>query len=254
MSADDVRYLRHLPAIAAQDVSTLQQKEQTYRGSWKKRGGVGAFMMLARKWDRLENITSLPRFNYDVFEAIAVDPTGADGTVLAEIRDLRCYLMLVEAEMRERMTPRRTAGAEILSEAAKRMLAEKPDSTLVSGEVPPPGTPEDGGHHELQLGLEDHVIVAGPAERGARLDDGLTRREDLVPGYPYLETAPGYYVVDRRTLLAGEGENLPRLRLEMTAHEHSRTPPYYRPMYRWHETSHKWILEPKFVEEWGPRE
>jgi hypothetical protein len=35
----------------------------------------------------------------DVFARIAVKPKGEDGTVLASIRDLRRYLMLVEAEM-----------------------------------------------------------------------------------------------------------------------------------------------------------
>ena len=85
------------------------QKDRSYGSSWKKRGGVGAFMMLARKWDRLEELVC-PKIGgghnaYDIFRAISrcsVDAQGADGTVLAEVRDLRRYLLLVEAEMMER--------------------------------------------------------------------------------------------------------------------------------------------------------
>ena len=40
--------------VARADVTALEKAEESYGDSWKKRGGVGAFMMLARKWDRLE--------------------------------------------------------------------------------------------------------------------------------------------------------------------------------------------------------
>jgi hypothetical protein len=91
-------HMDYLDTISAQDVATLREKERTYGGSWKKRGGVGAFMMLARKMDRLENIAAAA--NYDIFAVIRGEGLdGADGTLIAEIRDLRCYLMLVEAEM-----------------------------------------------------------------------------------------------------------------------------------------------------------
>lgn len=105
-------HMDHLEAVAAADVEALREKERTYGGSWKKRGGVGAFMMLARKWDRLETILQdvvlatdgvgmkkTKGWGYDVFRAIASDPSGADGSALAEVRDLRRYLLLVEAEM-----------------------------------------------------------------------------------------------------------------------------------------------------------
>lgn len=95
----DPGYLDLLQRIVNDDVRTLLRKEQTYRGSWKKRGGVGAFMMLARKWDRLENCAQAA--DWDIFRSIAWGEDtygpGADGTALAEIRDLRRYLALVEA-------------------------------------------------------------------------------------------------------------------------------------------------------------
>lgn len=101
-NASPLLYLDKLPAIADTDVSELQRKEQTYRGSWKKRGGTGAFMMLARKWDRIENISE--NAGYDIFDVLSKEGLdGADGTLIAEIRDLRRYLMLVEAELTNRM-------------------------------------------------------------------------------------------------------------------------------------------------------
>jgi hypothetical protein len=90
----NMNHLEHMQAVADDDVQHLLEKEKTYQGSWKRRGGIGAFMMLARKWDRLE-IMSKQR-GYDIFRETG---DGSDGTPLAEIRDLRRYLLLVEAEL-----------------------------------------------------------------------------------------------------------------------------------------------------------
>ena len=38
--------------IAQQDIVSLIESEKSYGDSWKRRGGTGAFMMLARKFDR----------------------------------------------------------------------------------------------------------------------------------------------------------------------------------------------------------
>src|SRR5215831_12658161 len=118
----DMNHMKFLVEIAQSDVRHLEEKEKTYQGSWKKRGGVGAAMMVLRKVDRLENF--LRAVNYDIFEACH-DMLGADGTPLAEIRDLRRYLLLVEAELQAR------------SFKTPAMAALGSD----------PGTPEDGGHH-----------------------------------------------------------------------------------------------------------
>ena len=71
------------------------QSEQDYGDSWKKRGGIGAFMMLARKWDRIEN--QVNDSNYDIF--LALEEDGRQEGLIDDIRDLRRYLLLVEAEM-----------------------------------------------------------------------------------------------------------------------------------------------------------
>lgn len=89
-------YIDWLETIAHEDVEVLRVKDAHYGGSWKKRGGVGAFMMLARKWDRIE--TAVNANAYDIFAAHAHD-RRAEG-VLDDIQDLRRYLLLVEAEIR----------------------------------------------------------------------------------------------------------------------------------------------------------
>ena len=130
----DSAHMKYLSDVATDDVALLMEKEKTYKGSWKKRGGVGAFMMLARKWDRLENILSDQVDKYDIFAGIDNDPSGDDGTVLAEVRDLRRYLLLVEAEL--------TAQGHLsLRQVSEELL--KPGNE----ELFKPGTPDDGGHH-----------------------------------------------------------------------------------------------------------
>lgn len=80
-------------ALSEKDWQGLDQAEKSYGDSWRKRGGVGAFMMLARKWDRLE--LQAEACNYDVFHAVEND--NREEGVLDDIRDLRRYLLLVEA-------------------------------------------------------------------------------------------------------------------------------------------------------------
>ena len=81
-----------LRQITNGDVEGLLKAEQSYGDSWKKRGGVGAFMMLARKWDRIEN--QVKKHGWYVFLAMERDkrPEG----IADDIKDLRCYLLLVE--------------------------------------------------------------------------------------------------------------------------------------------------------------
>ena len=95
---DEYALMELLDKIATEDVLGLKKAEESYGDSWKKRGGVGAFMMLARKWDRLEN--QVTKHNYNVFNAIESD-TRTEG-IIDDIQDLRRYLLLVESEMQSR--------------------------------------------------------------------------------------------------------------------------------------------------------
>jgi hypothetical protein len=94
----DMEHLNFLGAVAVADVEEVRRKESTYMGSWKKRGGTGAYHVSIRVVDRLQKIVE-DQFNCDIFAAIKADPSGADGSVLAQVRDYRRYLMLIEAEM-----------------------------------------------------------------------------------------------------------------------------------------------------------
>ena len=70
-------------------------EQEHHEDFMKRRGGVGAFMMAARKWDRIEK--QVLGHNYDIFSAMDEDrrPEG----ILDDIRDLRRYLFLIDAEM-----------------------------------------------------------------------------------------------------------------------------------------------------------
>ena len=92
------KIIQEVEKVAGEDVVNLDMAEQSYGDSWKQRGGVGAFMMLARKWDRIEN--QVKGFKWDVFEAVQDD--AREEGILDDIKDLRRYLFLVEAEMRLR--------------------------------------------------------------------------------------------------------------------------------------------------------
>lgn len=81
-----------LEAILDKDENILIEKEKAYGDSWHKRGGTGAFMVLARKWDRIE--TQCERVGYNIFTGLE-KYEGRDG-LLDDIQDLRRYLALVE--------------------------------------------------------------------------------------------------------------------------------------------------------------
>lgn len=133
----DMKHLAQLRPVALGDVEHLLMKEKTYHGSWKRSGGRSAWFMLRRKIDRLlemmkrpepphgwsmddyleavetarcgdgdvtvdANVAGYLAASYsaeNIFAMIRSDPSGTDGSVLAEVRDLRRYLLLVEAEM-----------------------------------------------------------------------------------------------------------------------------------------------------------
>lgn len=101
---DDGLFQALLEQVVTNDVKVLLKKDKEYGSSWKKRGGTGAFMMLARKWDRLETQVSSTTGRagvvvsaYDIFEH-AMRDDRVEG-VLDDIQDLRRYLILVEAEL-----------------------------------------------------------------------------------------------------------------------------------------------------------
>jgi hypothetical protein len=99
-------YADYIEPVAETVVETIRKKDsrQAYGGSWLKRGGVGAFMMLARKWDRIELAAQQCDVEWDVIRAAQHDKREED--VEEDINDLIGYLILVSAEIRRRrVTP-----------------------------------------------------------------------------------------------------------------------------------------------------
>lgn len=94
-----MKHLDLLDNIATADAAALRAKALTYGDSWMRRGGVGAYMVAIRKADRIEHQCAAR--GYDVFAALRADGGAPDG-LLDDIRDLRRYLMLWEAEARVR--------------------------------------------------------------------------------------------------------------------------------------------------------
>jgi len=92
---EDREFAVDIESIIKLDLIGLIQARRNYGNSWRRRGGVGAFMMLARKWDRIENLLKGKTFNYDIFEAMKID--HRDEGIIDDIRDLRRYLILVES-------------------------------------------------------------------------------------------------------------------------------------------------------------
>jgi len=115
--------------IASYDAEILESAEKSYGNSWKKRGGVGAYMMLARKWDRIEN--QAKKFNYDIFETIYDDPSQEG--IIDDIGDLRRYLFLVEAEVRKELGGFSLKAAQLVTEANKQVSGVTPLQPTVEG-------------------------------------------------------------------------------------------------------------------------
>lgn len=258
-----MKHLEFLEQVTIQDCATIREKEATYQGSWKRRGGVGAFMMLARKWDRIENMmTTQSERQFDVFHGIEQDTSGRDGSPLAEIRDLRCYLILIEAEMLSRgaldKKPSHTHERRV-----PRM--EMPPSCKDDA-VHPSGhdgrdiqrTPEDGAQH---ASLAPHVVRN---DYFARKDISAELRTKF-----WNLRAPGVHVLDVRV----ENHELPRvlrdfyqldtdgawmlridrvpadarqfyqvLHRERNAFELDQMPEWQRKLYSWDEAANKHVL------------
>lgn len=215
----------------------------------------------------------------DVFAKIEENPEGDDGTVLACLRDLRRYLILIEAEM----VSRGIVSVEGLKADPKPVATPAPASSVFSkmthrlgdGAGGKPGTPEDGGHHEKDAVPESEFpwIVSGFDYRMIRERCGSEAAE------AFFETrAPGVYrvstVVRRSTMPselhgfyhyvhnAGEGESafvldltrcpesvrdeFPKLQREMNVFEYDQSPNDYRFMYDYHKNHLKWILRESF--------
>jgi hypothetical protein len=140
--------------VAMRDAAELREKNAAYGESWKRRGGAGAFMMLARKWDRIDNILA-PTGGGSHMRLLRSNP----GDVLDDIGDLRRYLLLVEDEA--------TRNYE------KHRLAQEPQKTNRAALL-----------HALEAGYKAHE--AGANLEAAR-DALLAELDGSAPGASYVD-------------------------------------------------------------------
>ncbi len=99
-------------------VKTVEQKDKDYGSSWRRRGGPGAFMVMARKWDRIENLVK--QDSWDIFKCISIDR----GQVTDDIDDLIGYLMLI----REHCMPTTTPNYAMTQADGKTLLQYEKDN------------------------------------------------------------------------------------------------------------------------------
>lgn len=111
---ESLNYRPHIPKLAVNDAEVVIEKDKQYGASWCKRGGSGAYHVFIRKFDRLEECAK--KFGYDIFKAITLDPRQEG--IIDDIRDIRGYLLLVEAYAIENnlVAPRYTNTAPLPEE------------------------------------------------------------------------------------------------------------------------------------------
>ena len=98
---DMERYARQghrLHFITEELVKFVNSKDVQYGSSWRKRGGSGAFFVMARKWDRIEQAceTRHPA-KYDIFDVFEADDRSE--TILDDCLDLVGYLLILVEHM-----------------------------------------------------------------------------------------------------------------------------------------------------------
>lgn len=74
------------------DIEFVLQKDKDYGSSWRKRGGVGAFFVIARKADRIHTLADKAEVTFT-----ATLWKSNPGDVRDDFKDLRQYLLLVSA-------------------------------------------------------------------------------------------------------------------------------------------------------------
>lgn len=98
-------YADYLRKVSEKNLVKTMDKDAEYGGSWLKRGGVGAFMNLARKWDRIELQASKEKIGdgqvcqkWDIIEHALCDQR--DEGIMDDLGDLVGYLLLIQAEVK----------------------------------------------------------------------------------------------------------------------------------------------------------
>lgn len=102
-------YIDHVKKLANDIADAVIRKDAEYGGSWLKRGGVGAYFVMIRKFDRLE--TQCRKFKFDILEAIQDQEPGEP--LVDTIDDAIGYLLLIRSEAIERSGRRAVDAPEL---------------------------------------------------------------------------------------------------------------------------------------------
>lgn len=163
-------YRHFIPQIAENDARCVVAKDIEYGGSWLKRGGVSVFMMLARKWDRIEELMQRPGpLRWDILRHAYAD--DRDEGLLDDIRDLRRYLILVESEILHQIEEETKRAHRAVMVGAGNTIAKEMDKHPALRDT---GDPEEIGTTEA---LNDRPVTPAP---GSPDPAG----EDLEPDHP----------------------------------------------------------------------
>lgn len=84
-----------LRKIAVAIADYVNEKDEHYDSSWRKRSGPGTFFVISRKWDRIEAACEREDINYDLFKLFETDERAE--SIINDVTDLVGYgLVLLE--------------------------------------------------------------------------------------------------------------------------------------------------------------
>lgn len=287
---DKFHHLPMLKKVADHDTAFLQAKDRSYGASWKASGGRSAWFMLVRKMDRLRALMSAPLWPEgfslddlkaltldevpntltpelagwlvealtaeDIFAKIEGDPGGGDGSVLAEVRDLRRYLLLVEAEMVARL------GTELLDDhylSVDLVKGSGGKTVLAEGSVPVEDSNRHGEREAIVPLFWDTTMIRpewancfseaptphdGPVIKFARLEEIVAeiprngpRQVHTLPKwngqqvYVVLYSSPGFAYLDRSMVRPSDRDQLKSYQRELNTKEYNDTTYWVRSLY-----------------------
>ena len=93
------RQFGRLNDITLRLVKFVNDKDIQYGSSWRKRGGAGAFMVMARKWDRIETACEKETSKYNIFDVFKKE--ARQESILDDCLDLVGYLLILVEHMIE---------------------------------------------------------------------------------------------------------------------------------------------------------
>lgn len=159
-------HLKFIEEIAQEDASGLIKAHRSYGDSWKKRGGIGAYLIMIRKFDRMERAAE--KVDYDIVQAVRDDPR-TEG-VIDDIRDARRYLMLIESWLRELGLVKSGDHRDNVPEPRSYSDLDNPKAHLAAGGIESAEMAEVIAARRIELAKAADEIVAERAKEKAELN------------------------------------------------------------------------------------